>query len=109
MSDIIELTITVLIILVVFTIMYFMGKSEKKHKHREALLPFTSGEKVPELKIQYKMKWIYYISLFSVFEAITMLLLLSIGTLIAVEIGVLFGIILLIAIWIAPSVEEVEF
>ena len=109
MSDIIDLTVTVLTILVVFTVMYFLGRSEKKRKKREALLPFTSGERVPELRIQYKMKWIYYISLFSIFEAITMLLLLSIGTLIAVEIGVLFGIILLIAIWIAPGVEEVEF
>jgi len=104
-----ELATALVIVLVVFSILYFLGKGENKHKKREALMPFTSGEKVDGLRIQYKMKWIYYITLFSIFEAVTLFILLSVKTLIAVEVGIVFGLILLIALWIAPSVEEVEF
>ena len=108
LNNIVELAEVFAIILVFIAIIYFLGRGEKKEKKREALMPFTSGETVEELRIQYKMKWIYYISLFSIFEAVSMFLLLSVKTLLSIEIGILFGVILLIAIWLAPSVEEVE-
>ncbi|MGQ4891523.1 MAG: hypothetical protein ACP6IP_03440 [Candidatus Njordarchaeia archaeon] len=106
MSDIVDLVIVAVITFVIFAIIYSTGAKEKKGKEREALFPFTSGEKVKELKIMYKIKWIYYIALFTIFEAATMLLLLSIGTKIAMTIGIVYVLLLGLALYNAPEVEE---
>ena len=106
MSSIVDLVMVAVVTFVIFAIMYSTGAKEKKNKKRDALFPFTSGEEVKELRIMYRIRWIYYIALFTLFEAATMLLLLSIGTRIAMTIGIIYVLLLGLGLLNAPEVEE---
>jgi len=85
----------------VFTILYFLG-SRKREKHAEALVPFTSGEEYHPMRIPYRVKWIYYVALFSAYETAVIFTMLAITKGINLLIPILYIALLIISLILAP-------
>ena len=91
------------IIVIFYTIVYFIGKGESKKKKREAVLPFVSGEKYHPMRVPYRIRWIYYVSLFTAFETAGLLILLSFGAGLLGFLPLLYTALILAALLIAPK------
>jgi len=108
LSSIIEMGIIAGLTILIFLIIYLLGTGEKKEKSRNALLPFTSGEAYKSVRIPYKIRWIFYIALFTIFEASTLLLIISVKKGFTLYIAGLYVFLLLLALYMAPKEVEVE-
>ncbi|MHA1617249.1 MAG: hypothetical protein ACTSX9_08105 [Candidatus Njordarchaeales archaeon] len=98
-----DLAIAFIIIVVFFAILYSLGKGERKGKKREALLPFVSGEKYHPMRVPYRIKWIYYVSLFTAFETAGLLVLLAFGAGVLIVLPLIYILIILLALLLAPK------
>ena len=97
-----DLAISFIIIIIFFSIIYALGKSGKE-KRREALFPFVSGEEYHPMRVPYRIRWIYYVSLFTAFETAILLILLAFGAEVLAIIPLLYILIILLALLLAPK------
>lgn len=96
-----DIALTFIGTVIFFTILFLMG-SRKKEKTREALMPFTSGEKYHPMRIPYRIKWIFYVALFSAYETATIFTILAISAGYSLLLPIIYIFLLLIALVIAP-------
>ncbi len=85
----------------VFTVLYFLG-SRKRERKKEALLPFVSGEEYHPMRIPYRVKWIYYVALFSAYETAVIFTILAILGGYYLVIPIIYILLLLISLILAP-------
>mgnify|MGYP000344834997 FL=1 len=97
-----DLAISFIIIIIFFSIIYALGKGGKE-KRREALFPFVSGEEYHPMRVPYRIRWIYYVSLFTAFETAVLLILLAFGAEVLAIIPLLYILIILLALLLAPK------
>lgn len=85
-----------------FAVVYFLGRGEGRKK-REALFPFVSGEEYHPMRIPYRVKWIYYVALFTMFETAGLLVMLALSARIPLIIPAIYIAILSLSLLIAPK------
>jgi len=85
-----------------FIVLYLLG-SAKREKQKEALLPFVSGEEYHPMRIPYRVKWIYYVALFSAYETAMVFTILAIINGTYLLLPIIYVCLLAISLLLAPA------